>query len=1077
MKFKRWARAVLVAGAVLAVVCPLRLQAEDDAKAIDDYNFAAWLYNSGKYAMATESYDNFLKNHAGSDKAPDARFGLAQSLFHQDRFKEAAEQYEAVRGKSSDFGQMPELLFQLAQARIGLDQYTEAAKLFADLRARFPDHYLADWAMAREGACLITMGKPRDAEPLLRTFLDKYAEPGKPALKSAATGQMLERMKKADIKADDAFLDLIERASFYVGLAQFNQDNFKEARISFQAFLNRYPDSKLRDEAKFREAQALYRQNAFAEAAEAYRSVAKGGSEFADAAAFERGLALHKAEKLQDASAAFAEMAERFPESAQAQKARLYAGTLLFDAGNYDAAIARLKPLSVNKDIADEAAYWIGMSLLKSGRNADAERQFAEAAQAYPKSALLGDMQLGLADARLAMNKNEAAAEAFIEYTQNSRNAEQAPRAMYSAAAALHRAEKHSSSDEVCAEFLKNYPRHELVPQVLFLSAENRFLQKIYDRAESKYGDLLARKDIPADLAALAHFRLAWIHRYAKRYDAALEELAKVDGAAAGQAVADEACYLKGVCLFDQKKFEEAAQSFESYLRSGNASRFGDDALLKLGVARMKQNQPKAAQDAFARLLKDHSKSELVSQACYQMAECCFELKQYGNAIANYQKAAERQPPDDLTPYAVFGVALCHYEQGEWAPAAKSFGQVADQFKSSELVPQALYRKGISLMKLEKWEESESVFRAFVAALPKHELARASLVLAGTCLQEQKKWEEAAGVFKAALEDYPPDKDQPRVFYELAWSWREAGKEVESLAAFRALADKFPADPLAADALFYLAEARYKEPAAPETPDAAARRLEAARALYAQVLALSRDTRLGDKSLYRIGWCDWLSGKYASAAAEFDKFGRDFSKSELAPDALFHAGQAYARAGNQEIAAHRFKELLDNSKYSRFKYLPEARLGLGEARLALNQPAEAEKILAGWLKDNAGHAAVAQANFLLGRARYDQKNYAGALESFGVVPSLTRSELAAQAQFYSGQVLQAQGDFKAAVLAYLRVQALYPAATEWVAAAMFEKGKCFEALGSRDEAAASYREVVQKYKGTKWADLAAGRLK
>ncbi|MBU4212125.1 MAG: hypothetical protein KKD33_06040 [Verrucomicrobia bacterium] len=78
MKFKRWAKSVLIVGVVMAVILPLRLQAAEDTKAIDDYNFAAWLYNSGKYAMATESYQNFLKNHADHAKAPDARFGLAQ---------------------------------------------------------------------------------------------------------------------------------------------------------------------------------------------------------------------------------------------------------------------------------------------------------------------------------------------------------------------------------------------------------------------------------------------------------------------------------------------------------------------------------------------------------------------------------------------------------------------------------------------------------------------------------------------------------------------------------------------------------------------------------------------------------------------------------------------------------------------------------------------------------------------------------------------------------------------------------------------------------------------------------------
>lgn len=1078
MKFKHWAMAVLLAGAVMSVISPLRLQAEEDTKAIDDYNFAAWLYNSGKYAMATESYQNFLKSHADHAKASDARFGLAQSFFHQDKFKEAAVEYEIIRVQHHDFTQMPEVLFQLGQVRIALNQFADAQKLFAELRTSSPDHYLADWALAREGACFISLGKPKDAEPLLQTFLSKYTAPGKPASKMAATGKMLKRLEKAGIKAGDVFLDLVERSAFYLALAQFNQEHFADAQKSFRTFLNQYPKSKLKEEAQFRQAQALYRQGTFIKAAAAYKPVAKGKSDFADEAAFERGLALHKAGKFKDASAAFAQMAERFPGNVRSPKARLYSGTLLFDAGDYAGAMARLKPIAdAKKQLADEAAYWIGMSLLKSGRCTDAEGKFEDAMQAFPKSALRGDMQLGIADARLTLKKYEAAAKAFRAYAKSNTKAEQAPRALYSAAVALHRVEKYAPSDEVCAEFLKNYKSSDLVPQVIFLSAENRFLRKDYGQAADQYKAFLDRKNAPADLTARAHFRQAWIHRYGKRYAKALEELAKVNVAAAGKTVAGEASYLKGVCFFQLKKYPESIQSFKTYLQSGDIGRFGDDALLKLAVAQSKQNQAKLAMETFQRLLRDYPKSELRVQAHYQLAECYYDLKQYSNAITNYTKVADRKPPDELSSYAMFGIALCHYDQGKWTVAAESFGQVADKFKNPDLIPQALYRKGTSLVKLKKWAQAGKAFRALLSAAPKHELARASLVMAGTCLQEQKKWVAAAKAFQSVIDNYSPDKDQARIFYEVGWSWREAGKDAESLAAFRGLADKFPKDPLAADALFYLAEAKYKEPVPPEPPAKNTKRLDAARAMYQKVLAISKGKRLADKSIYRIGWCYWLTGKSKQAAAEFDKLCKNFGGSELVPDALFQAGQSYARAGEPELAGERFEALINNPKYKTFKYMSEATIGLAETKLVLKQPAETVKSLDAWLLKNEKHPSLARAHFLIGRAKYNLREYDAALKSFGKVPALTRSDLAAHAQFYMGQVLQAQANFKGASLAYLRVQALYPQAREWVAASMFENAKCYEALGNKDEAVKVYREVAEKYKQTKWAKLAAERLK
>ncbi len=1079
MTIQTWRRTILLAAGALALaLLPALLPAAEDAKAIEDYNFAAWLYNGGKYAMAADAYRTFLKTHDDHEKIPDARFGLAQALFHQDQFKEAAEEYEGVRSRFAAFPQMPEVLFQLGQARIGLGQFAEAEKLFAELAAKHPDHYLADWALARRGACLVSLNRDQEAEPPLRAFLDKYAPEGKPAAKSAATAEMLARLDKAGVKAGPAFLELAERSAFYLALARFNQDQFDAARGSFQAFLAQYPDSQLKEEARFRLAQALYRQGAFADAAAAYRSAAEGKSDFADAAAFERGLALHKAGSLKDAAAAFADMAARFPASARAPKARLYSGTLLYDAGDPSGALARLKPLADAKgELADAAAYWSGMCLLKMGKPAEAEKAFAGAMEAFPKSALLADMRLGLADARLALNQNEPAAQAYREYARVSRQPDQAARALYSAAVALHRVEQYGPSDEVCGEFLGKHARAELAPQVLFLSAENRFLQKQYERAAPVYKELLDRKDTPADLAARARFRLAWVHRYAKRYAEALGELDKLDPAAAGKTVAAEAGYLRGVCLFETQKYPEAVQAFQAYLKSGEAGRFGDDALLKTAVAHTKQGQPREARDAFERLLSNYPKSELASQAQYQLGELCHELKDYGRAIGHYRKAAERQPPDELSPYALFGLAQCHYDQGDWKDAADAFGQVAATYKDSNLAAPALYRQGLSLTKLSQWAEAEGVFRALLAAAPKHELARSALFMAGTCLQEQKKWAEAAQAFQAVIDDYRADQDQPRVFYELGWSWREAGQEEKSLAAFRALADKFGGDPLAADALFHLAEAQFKTPSAPETPGDAAKRFDAARELYVKALAQSKDKRLGDKCLYRMGWCDWQNRKYKEASAAFDRLAAEFSASELVPDAIFQAGQAYARAGDPQTAAERFEALVGNPKYAGFKYLPEAIIGLGEARLALNRPGDTVKTLETWVAGNGKHPAAGQAWFLIGRARYDLKEYDAALECFGKVSGAARPEVAAQAQFYTGQALQLRQDYAGASLAYLRVQALYPEVREWVAAAMFENAKCAEALGNKEEARKILREVADQYKDTQWAALATGRLK
>ncbi len=1062
---------------LLLLAMPVWAQKPATDKAIDDYNFAAWLYNQGKYPLAKDSYQGFLRAYPDHEKAADARFGLAQSFFYQDQFKEAAEEYEILRNRHGSFSQTVEALFQLAQCRVALDQLGRAEPLFGEVRARFGSHYLADWSVARQAACHISLGRFPEAEELLKGFLEKYAPGEKKAEESEATRAMFRRLDEAGVKAQDAFLSLVERSEFYYAIAQFNRERYADARVSFRRFLERHRQSTLKDEAQFRLAQSLYQEKVYAEAAEAYAAVAPTG-EFAEGAAFERGLALYKAGRLGEAATVFADLTRRFPKSEKVTQASLYAGTFLYETGDYAGAAARLRPLAeAKKEQADEAAYWLGMCLLKQGRNADAEKQFSQSLLDFPNSVRAKEMRLGLGDALLAQDKLPEAAAAFRSFAQSAAGSDQAPRALYSACVALHRADQYPESDRLCAEFLASYAADPLAAQVLFLSGENRFLAKDFDRSGTRYRELIKHPQATPENVARAHYRLAWVHRQARDFKTALAELDGVTPAA-GKAIVDEVLYLRGVCLLESGRPAEAADALERYLKSAERSRYGDDAWLRLAAAQTATGKKDRAMDAYERFLKEFKSSDLASQARYSLAELYLEARQFDKAIGEYEKILAVVPAGDLAPFALLGRGVCRDEQSRWPDALASYDALLKNHPKSELVPQALYRKGRTLMKLKRWEEATASLNQLLENYPKHDLSRPARVSLGYSLQEQKKWREAAQAFGAAAEQDAKAEDQSRVQYEQAWSWREAGDVAASLQAFRALVRSFPTDPLAADANFHLGEAAYAEAVAGGKDGVVpAKPLAEAREQYEKVLSSKEAKRLGDKARYRMGWTYWLGGKYGEAAREFDQLTKDFSASELMPDALFQSGQSHARSGQATQAVERYRTLVETAKFSAFPFIPEAYVGLGEGLLSTGDPQAALKILGVMTARYGDHAAAADAFFLKGKAHYDLAQYDEALIDFQEVTRRSRAEVAARAQFYSGQVFQMKEDFRQALVAYLRIQALYPQYGEWVAAGMFESGKCQQALGSAEEAQKAYREVVKQFKGTRWAELAAERLK
>lgn len=1049
--------------------------------AVDDYNFAAWLYNNGKYDVAAGSYETFLKNHPTHEKTADARFGLAQALFHLNRFEEALTAYETLRRDQPEFKQMAEVLFQMGQSYVAKKDFANAGDLFAEVRASYSKHYLADWALARQGACLLSLDRYAEAEDLLDTFVSRYAPDNRPPAKSKAVRQAMTQMKEGGTNAQEAFLSLVERSVFYLAIARFNAGKFEEAHVLFERYLALYPSSEPATEARFRLAQCLYRTDRFEEAAAAFAPVADSDNPFAATASYERGLALYKAQKFKEASAAMTKTADRFPGDVNADRAALHAGTFLYEGGDFAGAADRLRGRTARDlALADEAAYWLGMSLLKGGKPAEAETVFAQALKDHAKSSFSGDMRLGLADARLGQENMSGAAEAFTDYADRFGKTEEAPQALYAACVALHRAEKYEASDARCADFLKRFTNNEQAPQVLFLSGENRFLRKQYSDAAERYRAFLAFEQEAPDRLARAHFRLAWCHRHAGRFEDALAELDKADLKAADKAIADETLYVRGACLFDLERYAEAEKALAAYIKADERGRFGDDAILKMSVAQSRSGDKARAVAGFERFLALYPNSELATQTRYQMAEGLFELKRYDKAAQQYADVLKSDNAATLKPFALLGLGLCAGEQGNWKEAAARFGELAELYATSELCPQALFRQGQALVKDSRPEEAEAAFLALTTRYPKHELVRPAWTAVGTIRQKSGAWEEAAKAFgQAAKEGAATAEDQPRVLYELAWSLREAGQEAEALEAFRQLAKTYPHDPLTADADFHLAEAKYKEAgSAGETPDENARRaLQEAAGLYRHVLELTKEARLADKVWYRLGWCHWSLGEYTEAAEAFDALVAQYAKSDLAADALFQAGQALTLSEKPNEAVRRYRTLIDNKAYAGFQYIPEAHVALAEGLIATGRTEEALDPLRKAIETGGDSLSATRAYFLNGKTLYQLNRYKEAADSFGSVTSRTRSALAAEAQFYIGQVEQAQNRFNEAIVAYLRVQAIYAAYPEWVGGALLEMGKCHDALGQSDEAQNAFRQVVKDFKNTPWAAPARERIK
>ena len=110
--------------------------------------------------------------------------------------------------------------------------------------------------------------------------------------------------------------------------------------------------------------------------------------------------------------------------------------------------------------------------------------------------------------------------------------------------------------------------------------------------------------------------------------------------------------------------------------------------------------------------------------------------------------------------------------------------------------------------------------------------------------------------------------------------------------------------------------------------DVAAGRYSLARESFQTYLKHFPDTEVSDNAQYWIGECDYVTGDFAGAIAEFQKVIESYPKGDKVPAALLKIGISYARLKNTEEANKYYKMLVQ--KYPKSPEAAAAKERLGQ---------------------------------------------------------------------------------------------------------------------------------------------------
>ncbi len=1016
----------LAALALLAGPLALAREGKADPAATREYAVASGLQSRRLYPQAARRWQQFIEAHPKDARLPNAYHHLGTCQLHDRQPAKAAQTFRALIAKFPKSEALDGAHFNLGLAlyNVGLasgkaEDLRAAGRTFAEVPARFAKSKHVAPALYYQGECLYRAGDLPGALALYRKAI-----------------------------ADHPGSDVLPDVYYALGTAQQEAAQDREAASTFQAFLDKFPKDKLAGECRLRLGLSLFKQKRYPEAATRFaQSAALPDFALADFALMQQARCAYEQKQLPQAAALYEALPKKFPASARGGPALLAAGKCWYQAGDLARAQTALTAALTRKfDEAPEAAYWLGQALIKGNKSAEALGVLDRAIAAHPRSSFLPQLIFARASALYEQPaRRKEAPPLFASFARSYPKHELAPRAVYLAALAALEARDYPASQMHAEAFLKQFARHELTAEVLFIGGEASLGAPA--KAEALYRRLVAEHPRHKH-AATARLRVGLCLYLAKKYPEAVTFLTQATRELRDPALLAEAHLLIGRSHHDAGQAGQAIVAFQKALQARPGWERGDEVLLALAQGLHGQKKPTEAAAQLQRLQAAYPKSPLRAHALYQLGEIAQEQKKYDEAVALYEKTAAQFPQSEPASLARYAIGMVWFTKRDYARAAQAFGKQIDTAPTGPLTARARHKRALAYQQLKQFEPAAKDLAAFLASSPPAKDALDARYALALCQSGLNRHAEAAGTLAALIRDRPDYERAEQVYYEMGHCLLLAKKGKEAAEAFRQVTVKAPNSPLAAEGWFRIGE--FHE---------GARQLPEAAQAYAAGLTKAKDGGLREKLHYRLGWVQYQREQFPAAARALLAQLEERPRGELAVDATYLAGDCLFRQDQFAKARPLFERLIEAKDK---RYHDRSLYRCGACRAGLKEWPASQKCYEELLRQFPTFKLVHEARYGLGLALQNQGKLNEARAAYEQVIKATNTETAAKSRFMLGECAFSQKKHQEAVEHFLEAALAYPY-PEWQALGYYEAGRCFLALKDTPRALDALGTVVKKF--------------
>jgi TolA-binding protein len=626
------------------------------------YRQAYCLNKANKFDQSHAMCQDVAKLLPGDFSRP-ARELDAEDLFQLGNYADAESAFTALKSDAPPAAQS-KLVLRIGQCEYFAGHYDKAAATLAPLAADAPtaaDPTLRP-AMFLYGDALLQLGKNAEAAAALGKYLAVAGnDPDVPEAQfKLALAQLHNNQPDA---AHDSFTKLaagpdaspyVQRGLFELGQMDYKAGKLDPAAASLNRLLNARPGPELAAPSLYLLGWIDFDSKRFPDAADKWKQVTSKypDSKLADDAAYEQGVALHRAGQNDPALAALQAYAAAHPNSPNTPPAQQLAAECLTALGRNADAAKLLATVAGNSKASDTVLYDLAWADRTNKDNPGAIAAYQRLLKEHPDSKLTNSVRTELAEliydqkdyqqasalleAVLAdksadpklllpahyrlgwcyqkLGQNEKAAAQFETFADAPPgNDDLAVSALFQAGVAESATSHFDRAEQFFSMLLQKYPHDAQASVAMLKLGEAQNEQQKWDDAGKTFTDFL--NQFPKDpLVYAARFGVGWSLENRKQYPAARDAYKQVIDADNGPTAA-RAQFQIGETFLAEQKFDQAIPALLAVEDVYSYPQWSARALFEAGRAFEQIKQPDQAKKQYSTVVTKYKDAPEASMA------------------------------------------------------------------------------------------------------------------------------------------------------------------------------------------------------------------------------------------------------------------------------------------------------------------------------------------------------------------------------------------------------------------------------------------------------------------------------